>query len=101
MAVSNLNVRDNSSLNLGVNPHVNVKLIDMKKRASQKGRNPFKRNVKNITKDLKQVDLEDSIKEVEKESIILEKGVLNFHWVAREYNISVDEAKELVKKANK
>ena len=39
-----------------------------KKKASAKGRKPFKRKVTTITKDLpKQVDLEDSIKEIEKE----------------------------------
>ena len=76
-----------------------------KKKASAKGRKPFKRKVTTITKDLKQVDLEDSIEEVteelKKNTIVLEKGILNHSWVAREYNISVDEAKKLVKEANK
>ena len=71
-----------------------------KKKASAKGRKPFKRKVTTITKDLKQVDLIDSIEEVTK-AIVLDKGVLNHNWVSRTYNVSVEEAKELVKQANK
>ena len=73
------------------------------KKPSQQGRTSFKRNIKKITKDLTnpallhQVDLEDMIKEVE---IKLEKGVLNHNWVAREYNISLEKAKQLVVEAN-
>ena len=76
------------------------------KKPSQKGRAPFKRNVKKITKDLSnpviqhQTDLEDMIKEVENE-IKLEKGILNHNWVARTYNVSVEKAKQLVIEANK
>ena len=40
------------------------------------------------------------IKEVESE-IKLEKGILNHNWVAREYNVSIERAKELVLEANK
>ena len=76
------------------------------KKPSQKGRASFKRNVNTITKDFKnpvkqhQTDLEDMIKEVESE-IKLEKGILNHNWVAREYNVSIERAKELVLEANK
>ena len=77
-----------------------------KKKASAKGRKPFKRKVTTITKELpKQIDLEESIEEVTEElkakTIVIDKGVLNFNWVARKHNISVEEAKELVKQANK
>jgi hypothetical protein len=67
------------------------------KKASQRGRKPFKRNVKNITKDLSK---EEVIKE-EPKKIILEKSVLNHNWVARTYGVSIEEAKELVKQANR
>ena len=72
-----------------------------KKKASAKGRKPFKRKVTTITKDLpKQIDLEDSIKEVEKEKILLPEGTFNHNWVARVYNVSIDEAKKLIKELN-
>lgn len=81
-------------------------MANKKKKPSAKGRKPFKRKVTTITKELpKQIDLEDSIEEVTEElknkTIVLEKGTLNHNWVAREYNISVEEAKKLVKEANK
>ena len=87
-----------------------------KKKASTKGREPFKRKVTTITKDLaknhmeemenlvkeqsefKQVDLEDMIEEVE--AITIERGILNHNWVSREYGVSVEEAKEMVRNAN-
>ena len=87
-----------------------------KKKASAKGRKAFQRKVTTITKDLKivkpiesetvenenkQIDLTDMIEEVEKETIIIERGTLNHNWVVREYGVSVEEAKELVKQANK
>tara|TARA_R110000824_G_scaffold379443_1_gene571426 strand:+ start:444 stop:656 length:213 start_codon:yes stop_codon:yes gene_type:complete len=68
-------------------------------KASTRGRKPFKRKVTTITKELpKQIDLEDLIAEVE---IVIERGVLNHNFVAKKYNISIEEAKDLVKKANK
>ena len=87
-----------------------------KKKASAKGRKAFQRKVTTITKDLKivkpiesktvenenkQIDLTDMIEEVEKETIIIERGTLNHNWVVRECGVSVEEAKELVKQANK
>ena len=92
-----------------------------KKKASTKGREPFKRKVTTITKDLVkeqtvadlnkeilqhsedkeefvQVDLEDMIEEVE--AITIERGILNHNWVSREHGVSVEEAKEMVRKAN-
>ena len=72
-----------------------------KKKASAKGRKPFKRKVTTITKDLVQVDLLDVIEEIEEDwkSIKLDTGVLNHNWVAREYGITVSQAKELVKQS--
>ena len=68
-------------------------------KASARGRKPFKRKVTTITKELpKQIDLEDLIAEVE---IVIDRGVLNHNFVAKKYNISIEEAKDLVKKANK
>ena len=87
-----------------------------KKKASAKGRKAFQRKVTTITKDLKivkpiesktvenenkQIDLIDIIEEVEKETITIKRGILNHNWVAREHGISVVEAMELVKQANK
>ena len=72
-----------------------------KKKASAKGRKPFKRKVTTITKDLpKQIDLEDSIEEVTREQILLPEGTFNHNWVARVYNVSIDEAKKLIKELN-
>lgn len=72
-----------------------------KKKASSKGRKPFKRKVTTITKELVQVDLLDVIEEIEEgwESIKLDAGVLNHNWVSREYSITVEQAKELVKRS--
>lgn len=88
-----------------------------KKKASAKGRKAFQRKVTTITKDLKivkpiesenpvnenkQIDLIDMIKEVATvEDCVVKRGVLNHNWVVREYGVSVEKAKELVKQANK
>ena len=78
-----------------------------KKKASQKGRKPFKRNVKTITKDLTNVVVATTntielIKEEPKiQEIVLEKGILNHNWVSKKYGVTIEEAQRLIIIANK
>ena len=81
-----------------------------KKKASQKGRKPFKRNVKTITKDLTNTNeaevhadmIELAVKEEPKvQEIVLAKGILNHNWVSKKYGVTIEEDQRLIIIANK
>ena len=71
------------------------------KKASQKGRKPFKRNVKTITKDLTDFGIVVPKEVPTIQEIVIEKGILNHNWVAKKYNVTIEEAQRLIIIANK